>query len=59
MCNVESNVSVLVKSSSAVEVLSAVADMAVKVPAQTVAPKTASWTASKEPPLWKAGIDGT
>ncbi|XP_030606773.1 protein LYRIC-like [Archocentrus centrarchus] len=46
-----------VKSSNAVEVSSAVTDMAVKVPAQTVAPKTASWTPSREPPLWKAGIE--
>uniref|UniRef100_A0A3Q0R429 Metadherin a n=1 Tax=Amphilophus citrinellus TaxID=61819 RepID=A0A3Q0R429_AMPCI len=38
-------------------VSSAVTDMAVKVPAQTVAPKTASWTPSREPPLWKAGIE--
>lgn len=60
-CQGESNVSllVLVNSNNAVEVSSAVPDVPVKIPAQTVAPKTASCTTSREPPLWKTGIDGT
>lgn len=46
-----------VNSNNAVEVSSAVPDVPVKIPAQTVAPKTASCTTSREPPLWKTGID--
>lgn len=36
-----------------------VADVAVKVPAHTVAPKTGPWTTSREPAsLWRSEIDG-
>ncbi|XP_023127234.2 protein LYRIC isoform X2 [Amphiprion ocellaris] len=45
-------------NSEAAEVVTAVTDMAVKVPAHTVAPNTGPWTASREPAsLWRSGID--
>ncbi|KAM4580967.1 protein LYRIC-like isoform 2-T2 [Odontesthes bonariensis] len=45
-------------SSPAVEMAPAANDMSVKVPAHTVAPKTTSWTTSRQPaPLWRAGVD--
>lgn len=41
-----------------VEVAATAADMAVKVSAQPVPPKTSSWTTPRQPaPLWRAGID--
>lgn len=45
-------------SSEVVTVAAGVTDMAVKVPAPTVAPKTASWTTNREPAsLWRAEMD--
>ncbi|XP_072251011.1 protein LYRIC-like isoform X2 [Leuresthes tenuis] len=45
-------------SSPALEMAPAANDLSVKVPAHTVAPKTTSWTTSRQPaPLWRAGID--
>lgn len=47
-----------VNSSEVVAVAAGVTDMAVKVPAPTVAPKTGPWTTSREPAsLWRADID--
>ncbi|XP_032374111.1 protein LYRIC isoform X1 [Etheostoma spectabile] len=48
----------LVNSSEVVAVEAGVTDMAVKVPAPTVASKTGPWTTSREPAsLWRADID--
>ncbi|XP_074510684.1 protein LYRIC-like isoform X1 [Sebastes fasciatus] len=47
-----------VNSSEVVAVAAGVTDMAVKVPAPTVAPKTGPWTTTREPAsLWKAEMD--
>lgn len=45
-------------NSEAAEVITAEADMAVKVPAHTVAPKAGSWmTSTESASLWRSGID--